>query len=70
MLKSVVKSIIFVISGLMLSNTCVYSQTEQITINKSDTVIDGNGGLLMEVSSPIWSLARPKPHRDGCKPKM
>ena len=46
MLKSVVKSIIFVISGLMLSNTCVYSQTEQITINKSDTVIDGNGGLF------------------------
>lgn len=46
MLKSGVKLIIFAISGLLLSVNIVYGQAEQITINKSDTVIDCNGGLF------------------------
>lgn len=40
--KSIICAILCLLSGL----TNVYSQAEQITINKSDTVIDGNGGLF------------------------
>lgn len=45
MFKSKKTSSFCVLFGLLFSTTFGFSQTEQITIEKSDTVIDGNGGM-------------------------